>query len=70
MTQWKECRKEFKEYTFHTERCSLLAFRRTSMLTYPLIAQTDKTATPDKELSVRFGKVIVRNPVRETSSLR
>lgn len=49
---------------------SLLAFQRTSTLTYPLIAQTDITATPDKDLSVRFGKVIVRNPVRETSSRR
>jgi len=49
---------------------SPLAFQRTSTLTHPLIAQTDIPATPDKDLSVRFGKVIVRNPVRETSSSR
>ena len=49
---------------------SPFAFQRTSTVTYPLIAQTDITATPDKDLSVRFGKVIVRNPVRETSSPR
>jgi len=70
VTQWKECRKEFKECAFHTERCSPLTFQRNSTRTYPFIVKTDITATPDKDLSVRFGKVIVRNPARETSSLR